>query len=101
MDRAGPLQLLLLLWPLCPGLHADLNRGRRELNLALSRFGIRDPQGSYCRRLASCCPGRDDICTVPYIDTVCYCDLFCNRTVSDCCPDFWTFCLGGQPPEQP
>uniref|UniRef100_A0A8D2MCM5 SMB domain-containing protein n=1 Tax=Zonotrichia albicollis TaxID=44394 RepID=A0A8D2MCM5_ZONAL len=36
----------------------------------------------------------DDGCTVPYHDTLCYCDLFCNRTVSDCCPDFWEYCLG-------
>ncbi|XP_072404738.1 tubulointerstitial nephritis antigen-like [Chiloscyllium punctatum] len=98
MDRVCPPLLLLLL--LCPGLHAALSRGRRELSPGLHRSGIRDPHGSYCRRLGSCCPGRDDVCTVPYIDTVCYCDLFCNRTVSDCCPDFWAFCLGTPPPDQ-
>ncbi|XP_067862481.1 tubulointerstitial nephritis antigen-like [Heptranchias perlo] len=90
--------VLLLLSLLSQGPEAALSRSRRELSPGLHRTGIRDPQGSYCSRLGSCCPGRDDICTVPYIDTICYCDLFCNRTVSDCCPDFWAFCLGTQPP---
>ena len=45
-----------------------------------------------------CCPGRQDSCHVPILDTVCYCDVFCNRTVADCCPDFWTWCMGIAPP---
>lgn len=73
-------------------------RTKRELAGPLHVGGIRDPFGSYCQRRGGCCPGRDDQCTVPYLDTICYCDLFCNRTVSDCCPDFWGHCLGIQPP---
>lgn len=74
------------------------SRTRRDLNNPLHRGGIRDPYGSYCARRGGCCPGRDDQCTVPYLDTICYCDLFCNRTVADCCPDFWGHCLGVSPP---
>lgn len=73
-------------------------RTRRELAGPLHLGGIRDPGGSYCQRRGGCCPGRDDLCTVPYLDTICYCDLFCNRTVSDCCPDFWGHCLGIERP---
>lgn len=57
--------------------------------------------GGFCttrRRGHQCCPGRDDYCTVPILDVVCYCDAFCNRTIADCCPDFWGFCLGVEPP---
>ncbi|XP_036411414.1 tubulointerstitial nephritis antigen-like [Megalops cyprinoides] len=80
------------------GMAKRVLRTRRELNSPLHRGGIRDPNGSYCARRGGCCPGRDDQCTVPYLDTICYCDLFCNRTVSDCCPDFWGHCLGIPPP---
>ncbi|KAM5181165.1 tubulointerstitial nephritis antigen-like [Mantella aurantiaca] len=87
---------------LCIGVIKDISarrsRTRRELAPGLHILGIRDPGGSYCQKRSSCCPGRDDACTVPYLDTICYCDLFCNRTVSDCCPDFWGFCLGISPP---
>lgn len=50
----------------------------------------------YCaiRNGGKCCPGRDDTCTMPILDSYCYCDVFCNRTVSDCCPDFWNWCIG-------
>lgn len=54
----------------------------------------------YCSRRpgrVGCCPGRDDKCTMPILDTVCYCDDFCNRTQTDCCPDFWSFCMGVLP----
>uniref|UniRef100_A0A9J8CBL1 Tubulointerstitial nephritis antigen-like 1 n=2 Tax=Cyprinus carpio TaxID=7962 RepID=A0A9J8CBL1_CYPCA len=77
------------------------SRTKRELASPLHLRGIRDPFGSYCQRRGGCCPGRDDQCTVPYQDTICYCDLFCNRTVSDCCPDFWSHCLGTTPPYPP
>lgn len=76
-------------------------RTKRELAGPLHLRGIRDPFGSYCQRRGGCCPGRNDQCTVPYLDTICYCDLFCNRTVSDCCPDFWGHCLGTTPPYPP
>ncbi|XP_026785377.3 tubulointerstitial nephritis antigen-like [Pangasianodon hypophthalmus] len=75
-----------------------LSRSRRDLASPLHAGGIRDPFGSYCQRRGGCCEGRNDECTMPYLDTICYCDLFCNRTVSDCCPDFWGHCLGIQPP---
>ena len=55
----------------------------------------------YCQE-RECCPGRDDECHMPYPallpNTRCYCDEFCNRTQTDCCPDFWGFCLGIEPP---
>ncbi|XP_051527226.1 tubulointerstitial nephritis antigen-like [Myxocyprinus asiaticus] len=77
------------------------SRTKRELASPLHLRGIRDPLGTYCQRRGGCCPGRNDQCTVPYLDTICYCDLFCNRTVSDCCPDFWSHCLGTSPPYPP
>ncbi|KAF7245845.1 Tubulointerstitial nephritis antigen-like, partial [Varanus komodoensis] len=79
-------------------LAARASRTRRELAPGLHERGIRDAGGSYCERHGACCHGRDDACTVPYLDTICYCDLFCNRTISDCCPDFWEYCLGIEPP---
>ncbi|XP_017550685.1 tubulointerstitial nephritis antigen-like [Pygocentrus nattereri] len=75
-----------------------LSRSRRELASPLHVGGIRDPYGSYCQRRGGCCEGRNDQCTMLYLDTICYCDLFCNRTVSDCCPDFWGHCLRVPPP---
>lgn len=51
---------------------------------------------SYCARRPGdqCCPGRNDQCTMPFGDTLCYCDIFCNRTLTDCCPDFLGYCMG-------
>lgn len=60
-----------------------------------------DLRGDYCRTRSPlrCCPQRDDACSVPILGTVCYCDMFCNRTNSaDCCPDFKSVCLGIVPP---
>jgi hypothetical protein len=59
-----------------------------------------DFRGPYCAtRQSGCCYGRRDECSVPILGTLCYCDDFCNRTRSeDCCPDFWSFCLGMEPP---
>ena len=57
-----------------------------------------DIAGPYCEtRPRGCCPGRIDDCSVPILDTLCYCDAFCNRTRGDCCPDFFSFCLGVRP----
>ncbi|XP_074790705.1 tubulointerstitial nephritis antigen-like isoform X1 [Natator depressus] len=93
------LWTLLTLWLLAvEDLSAHRARTRRELAPGLHEQGIRDASGSYCERNNACCVGRDDACTVPYLDTICYCDLFCNRTISDCCPDFWEYCLGIPPP---
>ncbi|XP_039595481.1 tubulointerstitial nephritis antigen-like [Polypterus senegalus] len=94
--------LVLVLFLMCFGeLQASRLRTRRELKPPLHYHGIRDPNGSYCERRGGCCPGRDDTCIMKYMDTICYCDLFCNRTVSDCCPDFWRKCLGIPPPPPP
>lgn len=51
---------------------------------------------SHCARRPGeqCCPGRNDQCTMPFRDTLCYCDIFCNRTQTDCCPDFLGHCMG-------
>lgn len=89
---------LLLLLAVAEGHEGRKGRTRRELAPGLHEQGIRDAGGSYCESKDACCHGRDDGCTVPYLDTICYCDLFCNRTVSDCCPDFWEYCLGIEPP---
>ncbi|KAM4797491.1 tubulointerstitial nephritis antigen-like [Rhinophrynus dorsalis] len=88
----------LLVFLLVTDISSQRSRIRRELAPGLHTRGIRDAGGSYCQKRDACCPGRDDACTVPYLDTICYCDLFCNRTVSDCCPDFWAYCLGIDPP---
>uniref|UniRef100_W5L5K0 Tubulointerstitial nephritis antigen like 1 n=1 Tax=Astyanax mexicanus TaxID=7994 RepID=W5L5K0_ASTMX len=95
MLAVGAVLLLLVEGSTAAG---TLLRSRRELASPLHVGGIRDPYGSYCERRGGCCEGRNDQCTVPYLDTICYCDLFCNRTISDCCPDFWGHCLGVPPP---
>lgn len=52
--------------------------------------GRRDPRTG---NFLPCCPGRDDACKIPYYDTACYCDEFCQRSnSSDCCPDHQEFC---------
>ena len=43
-----------------------------------------DIPGRYCSAhypALACCPGRSrqDRCNVPILDTLCYCDTFCNR----------------------
>lgn len=55
------------------------------------------------RRPVQCCPGndqtgRDDGCHMPIAGQLCYCDIFCNRTKFDCCPDFWRVCFDTTPP---
>lgn len=63
-----------------------------------------DLRGSYCasRPGIRCCRGRQDECSAPILDTLCYCDDFCNRTRNDdCCPDFWTLCKGYIAPPEP
>lgn len=52
--------------------------------------------GSYCaKRSQTCCPNRNDQCTVPILGNhLCYCDMFCDRGAygNDCCPDFKEVC---------
>uniref|UniRef100_A0A803VEI6 SMB domain-containing protein n=1 Tax=Ficedula albicollis TaxID=59894 RepID=A0A803VEI6_FICAL len=93
-DMTGDMRALLCLWLVAQVALSSRVRTRRELSPGLYQHGVYDAGGSYCQRGDVCCHGRDDGCTVPYHDTLCYCDLFCNRTVSDCCPDFWEYCLG-------
>ncbi|XP_017591600.1 PREDICTED: LOW QUALITY PROTEIN: tubulointerstitial nephritis antigen-like [Corvus brachyrhynchos] len=90
----GDMWALLCVWLVAQWPCPSRVRARRELGPGLYEHGVYDAGGSYCQRGDVCCHGRDDGCTVPYHDTLCYCDLFCNRTVSDCCPDFWEYCLG-------
>lgn len=70
-----------------------------------AHFYDQDLAGDYCagsnRQQSRCCDGRVDTCAVPLLGTLCYCDQFCNRTdSSDCCPDYWSVCLGIQPSEE-
>ncbi|XP_044746629.1 tubulointerstitial nephritis antigen-like [Coccinella septempunctata] len=59
------------------------------------------PPGPYCKS-RGCCPGRQDECAAPILGTLCYCDEFCNQTrVEDCCPDYWSECLGIEPEPVP
>lgn len=95
----GLLFLLLLTGQVTLGTRRS--RWRRELAPGLHLRGIRDAGGRYCQKQDLCCRGRSDDCALPYLGATCYCDLFCNRTVSDCCPDFWDFCLGVPPPFPP
>ncbi|XP_063833591.1 tubulointerstitial nephritis antigen-like [Ostrinia nubilalis] len=65
------------------------------------------PPGPYCGTPGrqQCCDNRQDACSHRILDTLCYCDQFCNRTSSpdDCCPDYEEVCLGIKPtpPPQP
>ena len=78
-----------ILWCFCGGYHYP------------GRPVPADLRGRYCsyRSPVQCCPGRNDRCSVPILGTLCYCDTFCNRTITDCCPDFWGHCLNMEPPE--
>lgn len=63
------------------------------------------PPGPYCGSdsRAQCCTGRQDGCAHRILNTLCYCDDFCNRTRShdDCCPDYAPVCLGVPTPTPP
>ncbi|CAH0403075.1 unnamed protein product [Chilo suppressalis] len=61
------------------------------------------PPGPYCGTIgAQCCSNRQDSCSHAILGTLCYCDQFCNRTLShdDCCPDYEEVCLGLLPPPE-
>ncbi|XP_012940492.1 tubulointerstitial nephritis antigen-like [Aplysia californica] len=69
------------------------------LPLASGFFGEWGPdlEGPWCAKRpldSQCCDGRDDYCGVPILGTECYCDIFCNETAYDCCPDYWQHCHG-------
>lgn len=59
-----------------------------------SRFKRAIFKGQYCRSFG-CCEDRDDGCATQFYEAnaVCYCDKFCQRENSDCCPDYKSFCL--------
>uniref|UniRef100_UPI001659E727 tubulointerstitial nephritis antigen-like n=1 Tax=Halichoerus grypus TaxID=9711 RepID=UPI001659E727 len=50
-------------------------------------------KGQYCRSFG-CCEDRDDDCATHFYEAnaSCYCDKFCERENSDCCPDYKSFC---------
>ncbi|XP_072800783.1 tubulointerstitial nephritis antigen [Vicugna pacos] len=50
-------------------------------------------EGQYCRNFG-CCEARDDDCVTQFYEAkaLCYCDAFCERENSDCCPDYKSFC---------
>ncbi|XP_077875985.1 tubulointerstitial nephritis antigen isoform X3 [Ictidomys tridecemlineatus] len=77
---------------------------RREVDLGASftrnhtilegtRFKRAIFQGKYCRTFG-CCEDRDDGCVTEFYEAnaLCYCDKFCERENSDCCPDYKSFC---------
>lgn len=69
--------------------------------LKTASAGDEDLHGVYCgREPTKCCMGRQDECSVPILDTLCYCDDFCDRIrKKDCCPDFWSICKSSKPPD--
>ncbi|XP_047540436.1 tubulointerstitial nephritis antigen [Vanessa atalanta] len=50
------------------------------------------PPGPYCGIDNKCCKDREDGCSHRIIDTLCYCDEFCDRYHDDCCPDYQKVC---------
>ncbi|XP_045761925.1 uncharacterized peptidase C1-like protein F26E4.3 [Maniola jurtina] len=58
---------------------------------AYTRPGLTGP---YCGAIPNrCCQGREDGCSAPIRDSLCYCDDFCDRgSRDDCCPDYFEVC---------
>lgn len=49
--------------------------------------------GPYCEVHNTCCEKRQDGCSMPISNTLCYCDQFCDREENaDCCPDYRSYC---------
>ncbi|RUS74716.1 hypothetical protein EGW08_017525, partial [Elysia chlorotica] len=66
---------------------------------SLADFKVWRPEfeGPWCAQRPAgqdCCAGRQDVCSVPILGTRCYCDVFCNGTGFDCCPDYFPHCHG-------
>lgn len=99
---ANCLHLLLLVLITTFSLKSCVFSKRNDtINVHTQRTVRSLPSGRYCSK-RGCCPGRDDDCIVafPEMNAMCYCDLFCGRYsvgATDCCPDFLTFCLSGDP----
>ncbi|NP_001126804.1 tubulointerstitial nephritis antigen [Pongo abelii] len=66
---------------------------RNHTVLQGTRFKRAIFQGQYCRNFG-CCEDRDDGCVTEFYaaNALCYCDKFCDRENSDCCPDYKSFC---------
>ncbi|XP_072498596.1 tubulointerstitial nephritis antigen isoform X1 [Notamacropus eugenii] len=64
-------------------------------DLERTRFKRALYKGHYCRT-RGCCEDRDDDCVTHFYEAnaMCYCDKFCERENSDCCPDYKFFCQG-------
>ncbi|KAL7668001.1 hypothetical protein ACOME3_008722 [Neoechinorhynchus agilis] len=59
------------------------------------KYALWEKKVPYCRDLTTKCSQiRNDLLFVPYYDSKCYCDFFCEATnpSSDCCPDFDIIC---------
>lgn len=74
-----------------PNQRADFTRN--DTILEGTRFKRSIFRGQYCRSFG-CCEDRDDDCVTQFyeMNAVCYCDKFCERENSDCCPDYKSFC---------
>ncbi|ELK00195.1 Tubulointerstitial nephritis antigen [Pteropus alecto] len=68
---------------------------RNHTILEGTRFKRAIYKGQYCRSFG-CCEDRDDGCVTQFyeVNALCYCDTFCERENSDCCPDYKSFCRG-------
>ncbi|XP_059557342.1 tubulointerstitial nephritis antigen isoform X4 [Myotis daubentonii] len=66
---------------------------RNHTILEGTRFKRAIFKGQYCRSFG-CCEDRDDDCVTQFYEAnaLCYCDKFCERDTSDCCPDYKSFC---------
>lgn len=75
----------------------EVDRGanftRNHTILESTRFKRAIFKGQYCRSFG-CCEDRDDACVTQFYErnALCYCDKFCERENSDCCPDYKSFC---------
>ncbi|XP_028929862.1 tubulointerstitial nephritis antigen [Ornithorhynchus anatinus] len=68
---------------------------RNGSDSARTRFRRNLFQEHFCRD-HGCCAERDDACSTYFseMNAICYCDQFCEREHSDCCPDYHSFCSG-------
>ncbi|GAB6030919.1 hypothetical protein CHUAL_007747 [Chamberlinius hualienensis] len=80
------VKLLVLLISICFGV-VEVNGQLNSIFPALGGYCSTRPKSDRCCRL------RQDDCSLPYLDTICYCDEFCQRDFnSDCCPDYRPLC---------
>lgn len=73
------------------------------LGIGYAYWGPDLPKGPFCGITGQCCRNRQDGCSYRILDSLCYCDEFCNhsRTHDDCCPDYEEVCLGIVPTTSP